>query len=156
MPEEKPQENPINQNMRESYEPEDFEQKEIERLKQEILDREKKIAEKRSEREKESTLEVFRPEAKEGAVDQEKIEVGSVPTTRINPAQIQKQSQQISALDPQNQVKSLCDLAFQKGLDFAIQTARNLNNPYVLDAFHDALVDELYKRLVIERKIEEA
>lgn len=150
-----PEENPISQNSREGYEPEDFEQREIERLKQEILDRERKIAEKKTEREKESTMEVFRPEAKEGVVDREKIEVGSMPTTQINPAQIQKQSQQISALDPQNQVKSLCNLAFQKGLDFAIQTARNLNNPYVLDAFHDALVDELYKRLVAERKIDE-
>ncbi|OIP77534.1 MAG: hypothetical protein CO002_03895 [Candidatus Portnoybacteria bacterium CG_4_8_14_3_um_filter_44_10] len=151
-----PEENPIAQNSPESREAEDFEQKEIERLKREILDREKKIAEKRAEREKKSRVEVFRPEAQEGAVDQEKIEVGSVPTTQIDPAQVQKQSQQISALDPQNQVKFLCDLAFQKGLDFAIQTARNLDNPYVLDAFHDALVDELYKRLVTERKIEEA
>ena len=155
MPEENPKENSNISNSREVYESEDFEQREIERLKLEILDREKKIAEKQAEREKESTMEVFGSEVEEGAVDQEKIEVGSVPATQINPAQIQKQSQQISALDPQNQVKSLCNLAFQKGLDFAIQTARNLNNPYVLDAFHDALIDELYKRLITERKIVE-
>jgi hypothetical protein len=151
MPEENPQENSNLPNSREIYEPEDFEQREIERLKREILDREKKIAEKRAERE--LTMEIFKP-ASEGAVDQEKIEIGSAPAAQINPAQIKKQSQQISALDPQNQVKALCNLAFQKGLDFAIQTARNLNNPYVLDAFHDALVDELYRRLIEERKIE--
>ncbi|MBI4836965.1 MAG: hypothetical protein HY813_00985 [Candidatus Portnoybacteria bacterium] len=155
MPEENPQENSNMSNSHEVYEPEDFEQREIERLKQEILDREKKIAEKMAEKEKEAKAEGYRPEIKEGVISQERTEVGSLPPAPVVSAQIQRQSQQISLLAPQNQVESLCDLAFQRGLDFAIKTARNLNNPYVLDAFHDALVDKLYKRLILARQIGE-
>jgi hypothetical protein len=155
MSEENPTENSNRPEAREVQRPGVFDQEEITRLKQEILERQRQIAEKLAAKEKELAKESFRPEAKEGVVTTERIEVGSAPTPKISSAQIQKQSQQIGALDPQNQVRSLCNLAFRKGLDFAIQTARNLNNPYVLDAFHDALIDELYRRLIEERKIGE-
>ena len=53
----------------------------------------------------------------------------------------------------QNQIKMLCELAFQEGLDEAIKTAKSLDNAYVLDEFHDTLVDELYQRLVAENQL---
>lgn len=65
-------------------------------------------------------------------------------------------AKKIQDLDKQNQVKALCDLAFQKGLDQAIKTARDLNNAYVLDEFHDTLIDELREQLIEKKRLRES
>jgi len=49
-------------------------------------------------------------------------------------------------IDRENQVKKLCELAFEKGLDFAIEAAKKLDNTYVLDELHDTLVDKLREK----------
>ncbi|MFH1937938.1 MAG: hypothetical protein ABIJ60_00145 [Patescibacteria group bacterium] len=54
----------------------------------------------------------------------------------------------------QNQIKMLCDLAFEKGIDVAIEEARKLDSPYILDEFHDSLVDELREKLIEKGKLE--
>jgi len=54
-----------------------------------------------------------------------------------------------------NQVKVLSDIAFEQGLDTAIEEAKKLGNPYILDEFHDMMVDELYKKLVEAGKLEQ-
>jgi len=46
----------------------------------------------------------------------------------------------------------LVNLVFEEGLEKAISLARKLNNPAVLDEFHDVLVDNYYNFLV-EKKI---
>jgi len=51
------------------------------------------------------------------------------------------------------QVQNLVEAAVTKDLDDAVKKARDLNDPLVLDAFHDALVGELYSRLVSDGKI---
>jgi len=52
-------------------------------------------------------------------------------------------------------LQELVDSAFTSGLAVAIEKARKINNPYVLDAFHDILTDRLYKELVQRGKLEE-
>ena len=121
---------------------------EIERLRQELTRIEKEL-----DKTREARVESFEKtgiESREGKEAVEKYEPASVPQI-----QIAQQAQVIKHLDPQNQVKTLCDLAFQKGLDIAIRAARELNNAYVLDAFHDTLVDKLYEQLKKEGKIKE-
>lgn len=71
------------------------------------------------------------------------------------PVKVRQQIKQLQTLDRENQVKQLCDLALQKGLDFAVQIAKGLDSAYTLDEFHDTLVDELYKKLVEEGKLKE-
>lgn len=44
------------------------------------------------------------------------------------------------------EIEYLLDLAFHKGLDRAVSEARK-TSPFVLDAFHDALVGKLYPEL---------
>ena len=51
------------------------------------------------------------------------------------------------------QVDSLIDLVFDKDLDTAIDQARTQNDPAVLDAFHDALVDKIHKQLIESGKL---
>ncbi|MCR4323026.1 MAG: hypothetical protein NUV61_02975 [Candidatus Azambacteria bacterium] len=55
----------------------------------------------------------------------------------------------------QEKLQHLVDLAFEKGLVVAIDEARKLNDPYLLDAFHDMLTDKLYQELVAQHKLEE-
>ncbi len=58
-------------------------------------------------------------------------------------------------LKNEEQVKVLREIAFEKGLDTAIEEAKKLNNPYILDEFHDDLIDKFYKKLVEAGKLEQ-
>ncbi len=52
-----------------------------------------------------------------------------------------------------NKVQELVNTAFSKTIDDAIKQARATNNAALIDAFHDALVDELYNYLVERGKL---
>ncbi len=55
----------------------------------------------------------------------------------------------------QEKLQHLVDIAFERGLVEAIAAARKMHDPYILDAFHDALVDKLYNELVRRQKLDE-
>ena len=55
----------------------------------------------------------------------------------------------------QEKLQHLVNLAFEQGLLMAIDHARKMNDPYLLDAFHDVLADKLYQELVAQHKLEE-
>ena len=63
--------------------------------------------------------------------------------------------EQTQDVNRQNQIKMLCDLAFEKGIDVAIEEARKLDSPYILDEFHDSLVDELREKLIEKGKLKQ-
>ncbi len=52
-------------------------------------------------------------------------------------------------------VEELVRLVFQKNIDTAIKEVKKKNDPALVDAFHDVLVDELYDRLVGEDKLKQ-
>ena len=52
-------------------------------------------------------------------------------------------------------VQELVNLVFTKNLDDGIKEAVKSDNPAVIDAFHDVLVDELYSVLIERKKIPE-
>jgi len=115
-------------------------------IEREGLPKEEKI------REKEEAVEV--PEAKrqpEVEIPEEKP--AQAPAFLPTEEEVKEQVGKIKTLDKEHQVKVLTDLAFQKGLLFAIKVARSLDNDYVLDEFHSTLVDELYKVLVEKGKL---
>lgn len=64
-----------------------------------------------------------------------------------------KLQQELKSMPIERQVIALVDVAFEKGLEQAIVIARSLNDPHLLDAFHDALVDHFFEELVQRRKI---
>lgn len=66
--------------------------------------------------------------------------------------QVLPQYLQSAPYDLQLQVEELIDVVFHKGVEAAVSRARGLNNPFILDALHDALVDKLYDELK-ERKL---
>lgn len=76
----------------------------------------------------------------------------------IRPSQVNQQvAQKIQELQEQSkerQIQILTEMAFEKGVVYAVEIAKNLDNPYLLDEFHDVLVDQLYNKLVEEGKLE--
>lgn len=62
---------------------------------------------------------------------------------------------QATPLPPQvqQQVQALVNMAFDTSIDSAIKAAKETNNPALIDAFHDILVDELYDHLVERGKL---
>ncbi len=59
----------------------------------------------------------------------------------------------LKKMSKEKQVEILCKLAFEEGVNYAISIAKKLDNAYVLDKFHDTLVDKLYKELVEKRNL---
>lgn len=124
---------------------------EVEKLRAEIADMRKQLAEKKAEiKPEERQPEVFSESAREGAKNAEQAEAVSIGQA-LSAGAVSQPSQTLIA---DEQVKTLCELAFQKGVEAALKAAQELNNPYILDEFHDALVDQLYDRLISEKKIE--
>lgn len=115
-----------------------FEQKKAEVLKQPDF------------REKEITKEEERDLLKEAM--SEYLEKAQPPTPAQQKVVIQK-VQQIKTEPKERQIQLLTDLAFEKGIPHAIEVAKRLESPFLLDEFHDALIDELYNKLIEEGKL---
>jgi len=59
----------------------------------------------------------------------------------------EEQAKQIEALDVEGKAKRLLAMAQEKGLAFAVKTAEKMNDPYLLDVFHDILAKQgLYQK----------
>jgi len=123
--------------------------------KQEVLELEKKLVEKKAELSQEAKKteteiikeeEVIKQEEKKPEKQIEKEATPAAPKSKLS-SKIQNQIKRLKDLDKETQIKELCKLAFSD-LDLAVSVAKGLNNAYVLDEFHDALVNELYDKLV--------
>lgn len=71
------------------------------------------------------------------------------PAVGVPPQDLKK----IKRLSKPRQLKILVEVAFNKGVYQAINLARDLDNPYLLDEFHDALIDELRQKLIEAGKL---
>ena len=58
-------------------------------------------------------------------------------------------------LTEDRQMKILIDLAFQQGIDKAVNAAKATGDAYLIDKFHDTLVDELRQQLIERGKLKE-
>ena len=52
-------------------------------------------------------------------------------------------------------VDNLLNIVFEKNLDAAVDEVKSYDNPALLDAFHDALVDRLYDQLIQTGKLKQ-
>jgi len=104
-----------------------------------------------------------RPETKELSPEEEKeilkeavfyhIEK-SQPITQAQRQTIVQTAQRIKDQPKERQIQLLIDLALNKGVIEAVEVAKSLDSPYLVDELHDTLVDELYNKLVTEGKLE--
>lgn len=125
------------------------------KIHEEILELEKRLAEKKRELEERKEVRHEKEIIKE--VIKERVEVPTAPKVKpiAPPPQVVKKAKELKAEPKERQIKLLTDLAFEKGIIHATEVARNLDNPYILDEFHDTLVDELYKYLVEKGKLKQ-
>jgi len=49
-----------------------------------------------------------------------------------------------------DQIEELVNIALTKGVEKAIEMARKSKSPYVMDAFHDRLIEEIRKQKTVE------
>lgn len=56
----------------------------------------------------------------------------------------EKKAQKISFLGEEEKIQHLLKIAREKGVIFAVQVAKKMNDPYLLDIFHDILAKEGY------------
>ena len=63
--------------------------------------------------------------------------------------QAQKQAEEIKKETVQGKIQHLMDLAKAQGLAYAVEVARKMDDPYLLDLFHDDLAkDGLFKKFL--------
>lgn len=61
-------------------------------------------------------------------------------------------AREIRKFPEKQQINALVSLVFEKGLKNAVSVAKSIDNPAVLDEFHDILIDKYFEEL-IKRKI---
>lgn len=131
--------------------------KEVPGAHREIVELEKRLAEKKKELAEKKEIEKHDKEIIKEVL-KEKIEAPKVP--KIKPAvaplpHVIKKAKEIKGKPKERQVQLLTDLAFDKGVIHAAEVAKGLDDPYILDEFHDTLVDELYNYLVEQGRLKE-
>ena len=121
----------------------------------EIAELEKQIAQKRA------MLGVEKQKPLEQAIGAEKPAPSSAAPVQPPPSAPaaapapKTEVDKFKGLEKNQQLKNLVDLAFQKGISYAADVARNLDSAYLMDEFHDTLIDQLHKELVARGKLEE-
>ncbi len=135
--------------------------REIPKVHGEIGDVEKQLTERRelAEHKKEEAdrhdKELIREIIKEKIEKQTPAKVK--PTVAEPPVKktIVKKAKTLKGEKKERQIRLLTDLAFEKGVVHATEVAQKLEDPYILDEFHDALIDELYNYLVEQGKLKQ-
>lgn len=140
---------------------------EVKKLKEELAKKEKELESlKQSEVKKEAKMSPAE-ESKEEEIkkEEEKIKESSEKPRRIKlPQKITQPTKsqdddmdddlkEIMSMDKPKQIKTLVYLSFKKGVNYAANIASRLKDPYLLDEFHDTLVDNLYDLLKKKKKI---
>lgn len=74
-------------------------------------------------------------------------ELQKMPSTAA-PVSTRDETKEIEKFPASQQVGALISLVFEKGLNQAISVAKGIDNPAILDEFHDILVDRYYEELI--------
>ncbi|MFZ5559478.1 MAG: hypothetical protein ACOZAL_01650 [Patescibacteria group bacterium] len=117
----------------------------------------KEFEKKRAEILREPEVKEKLPPEKEKEILKEAVYERIQTAQPIPPAQqkvIIQKAQEIKAQPKERQIQLLTELAFEKSVIEAVEIAKQLDSPYLLDEFHDILVDKLYDKLVEEGKLE--
>ncbi|OGZ69596.1 MAG: hypothetical protein A3D44_03410 [Candidatus Staskawiczbacteria bacterium RIFCSPHIGHO2_02_FULL_42_22] len=71
-------------------------------------------------------------------------EIESMELDDAQVAQTKNHANKINDLDNQKKIKNLLALAKKKGVIYSVKVAQAMNDPYILDTFHDMLAREGY------------
>lgn len=130
--------------------PQDGEQKE----KKEVLQEKKDVWEKaRAEVSPEEQIELqkrrFPIEQEREIQEQLKKEIEMMELNPELQMEAVQKAKKIEFLGEKEKLERLLTLADERGMEFAVKVAKEMNDPYVLDTFHDILVKEgFYKKFL--------
>lgn len=142
------------------------EQESISSLEEEIHALEEKLAARKTIEAETEEKELFRKVLKEHvesakettekqAATEPAFPASSVPA--VSPydyaGSAKSKADDIREKEHREQVEALVEIALTKGVLEAVSVARHLDNPHLLDDFHDMLIDEYYEKLLQARKI---
>ena len=137
------------------------EQESIQTLEEEIHALEEKLAQRKAaeregaaREEKEIFHDVLKEHIESAEEDVPKSDTG-IPSLSQHDytAQSRAKTDALGEKEHHEQVEALVEIALTKGILAAVNVARHLRNPHLLDDFHDLLIDEYYEKLVRARKI---
>jgi len=95
--------------------------------------------------EKEKKIEKKEISSDERAVmEQLKKEIDLIELDEKSKAEAEKKAKKIEYLGEKEKIEHLLQLVREKGVVFAVQVAKKMNEPYILDIFHDILSKEGY------------
>ena len=137
---------------------------EISELEKELTEEKKALGKEKKVETKEKLKEIYQSELKKEKFEQDELKetegfkkeqagTGTATPQTKTQKQVSDDAVKIKKMDQKNQIKSLIKLVFAKNLAYAVKVARNLDSPYVLDEFHDTLVDEHYEEMIKEKKL---
>ena len=64
------------------------------------------------------------------------------------PISTRDELKEVKRMEPSQQIGALVSLVFEKDLKTALEVAEDINNPAILDEFHDTLIDHYYQDLI--------
>lgn len=119
---------------------------ELASLKEKILERQKEFQEiKESEKIVSEEIDALEKEA-----------VKKSPGAAVSQKIIQEDTKTVLEIKNEDaRAEALLKLSFEKGVYHAINVAKNLNDPYILDVFHDRLVSDFYESLIKRGKLKQ-
>jgi hypothetical protein len=85
--------------------------------------------------------EILREREQQASVEELQKEIEKVSASGAGPVTRQGDVQ-IKNLDINGKIARLLDLAQEKGVDFAINVAKGLEDPYLLDILHDKIIEK--------------
>lgn len=92
-------------------------------------------------------IELSREETEEKQELEKEIE--KIKLSPDEKVQAQKQADELKRQTAQGKIQHLLDLAQSQGIAYAIEVARKINDPYLLDLFHDTLAKQgLFKKFL--------
>jgi hypothetical protein len=112
---------------------------EIEQLKEKVAELEVQLKKERAPEEREK---IVKQEIEKYLTKMQKMPTFSAPKA------VRDEAKEIKKFPSTQQVGALVSLVFDKGLPEAISVAKSLNNPAILDEFHDILIDRYYQILI--------
>ncbi len=77
----------------------------------------------------------------------------SVPAAKLSNDDAKKSALDLKEKEHGDIIQNLVQIAFSKNLLSALKVAESLNNPHILDEFHDTLADQYYQKLLDARKL---
>ncbi len=124
------------------------EKEEILKLEQEILKLEKELS--KEKKEKETKIEKY--DIKEKIKETVGQKIKESEKTEQEVTAISSISSSLTDDEVDEIVENLINMTFKQGVESVIRKVESLNNPYILDEFHDRLIEKLRELKKKEKK----